>query len=217
MNDKGLRKELSCLAVLLFGIYENTPWKQQGKSYDFYDLKGTVESLAAQFKLPMVLRPMDHFLLVQNRGIECVVKDTRIGFFGELSSGVLDRYGLSGSVHVMELDFDALVGKLPHKFNFVPVPKFPETYRDLSVLVDKSTLSGTLEDLVRSAGEPLLHKVELYDCFEDKKLPSGKKSLTFALSFQSPDKTLTDDEVNPVFEQIVRTLSEHLGATLRDA
>jgi phenylalanyl-tRNA synthetase beta chain len=58
--------------------------------------------------------------------------------------------------------------------------------------------------------------VELFDHYQGKRLPPGKKSLTFALSFQSPEKTLTDEEVNPIFEKIVGSLSEQLGAALRE-
>ncbi|MBI5299436.1 MAG: hypothetical protein HY877_03980, partial [Deltaproteobacteria bacterium] len=57
--------------------------------------------------------------------------------------------------------------------------------------------------------------VEIYDCFESKKLEAGKRSLAFALAFQSPEKTLTDDEVNPVFDKIVKALGDKYGATLR--
>ena len=59
--------------------------------------------------------------------------------------------------------------------------------------------------------------MELYDQFEGRKLQEGKKSLTFALAFQLPDKTLTDEEVNPVFDKIVAVLHKKLGATLRDS
>jgi len=70
--------------------------------------------------------------------------------------------------------------------------------------------------LILKAGQPLLQRVELYDHFEGKKIQSGKKSFTFALSFQSKDKTLSDDEVNPLFETIVQTLKTDLDASLRE-
>ena len=63
---------------------------------------------------------------------------------------------------------------------------------------------------------PLISRVELYDYFEGKKIEEGKKSLTYALIFQSSERTLTDEEVNPVFDKIVYGLSDKLGATLRE-
>ena len=73
-----------------------------------------------------------------------------------------------------------------------------------------------LAKLVRSASGPLIGKVELFDQFEGNKLEKGEKSLTLALSFQSPDRTLTDEEINPLFENVVATLKDKLGARLRD-
>jgi len=105
---------------------------------------------------------------------------------------------------------------LPKQFRFSPLPKFPETYRDISILIDKPVTSGEVIDRINQAGGSLLKKIELYDYFEGKKIQEGKKSLTYALTFQSNDRTLSDEEVNPVFEKIVKNLSNHLGAVLRE-
>jgi phenylalanyl-tRNA synthetase beta chain len=83
--------------------------------------------------------------------------------------------------------------------------------------VDKPVSAGEIGQIIRQAGGPLLKKTALYDHFEGKKLEPGKKSLTFALTFQSPDRTLTDEEVNPVFEKIVQQLVEKVQAHLREA
>ena len=213
----GTRKERRCLAVLLHGVHENTPWKTQGKFHDFYDLKGLVESLEAQFKLNLAYNVLDRFPLASGRGMEFLVENSRLGFFGELSSQIRESFDLPGPVFVMELDFDVLMQRLPDTVTYKPIAKYPETYRDLSILVEKTVFSESIEKLIHKAGGSILRKVELYDCFVGKKLPPEKKSLTFALSFQSPNKTLTDDEVNPIFEKIVQMLNEKMGATLRDA
>jgi len=82
--------------------------------------------------------------------------------------------------------------------------------------VDRSVTSQKAADLILKTGSPLIQKVELYDHFEGKKIQADKKSLTFALSFQSAERTLSDDEVNPLFEKIVQTLKSELGASLRE-
>ena len=82
--------------------------------------------------------------------------------------------------------------------------------------MDQQITSQLVSDLILNTGQPLLKRVELYDHFEGKKIESGKKSLTFALSFQSKDRTLTDEEVNPLFETIIQTLKTELNASLRD-
>ena len=82
--------------------------------------------------------------------------------------------------------------------------------------MDQTVQAQAISDLILQTSGPLIRRVELYDQYQGKRLPSGKKSLTFALSFQSPDKTLTDEEVNPIFAKIVGSLSDQLGAALRE-
>jgi phenylalanyl-tRNA synthetase beta chain len=81
--------------------------------------------------------------------------------------------------------------------------------------VDRQVTSQKVSDLILKTGHPLLKRVELYDHFEGKKIQLDKKSLTFALSFQSKDKTLSDNEVSPLFEAIVQMLKTELDASLR--
>ena len=114
------------------------------------------------------------------------------------------------------MNMEALAAAIPDRPRFQSIPKYPETYRDISILVDQTVQAQTISDLIRQTSGPLIRRVELYDQYQGKRLPPGKKSLTFALSFQSPEKTLTDEEVNPIFEKIVGSLSDQLGAALRE-
>ena len=123
---------------------------------------------------------------------------------------------LHRNVFVWELDLQKIEESLPPCPRFQNIAKFPEIYRDISILVDRQVTSQKVSDLILKAGHPLLKRVELYDHFEGKKIQSDKKSLTFALSFQSKDKTLSDDEVSPLFESIVQMLKTELDASLRE-
>ena len=216
-GKQGGREEKTVLAALATGIYENNVWKQTGKSYDYFDLRGILDSVTGQMKLKLAERPVvSQPYMLPGKSVELLAGGQVCGYFGELSPGVVRQYELPRHCVVFELDFDKLVGALPEPVRFVPLPKFPETYRDISILIDKKIASGEVSARISQVGEPLLRKVELYDYFDGKKIQEGKKSLTYALTFQSADRTLTDDEVNPVFAKIVETLSSQLGATLRD-
>ena len=216
-GKQGGREEKTVLAALATGIYENNVWKQTGKSYDYFDLRGILDSVTGQMKLKLAERPVvSQPYMLPGKSVELLAGGQVCGYFGELSPGVVRQYELPRHCVVFELDFDKLVGTLPEPVRFVPLPKFPETYRDISILIDKKIASGEVSARISQVGEPLLRKVELYDYFDGKKIQEGKKSLTYALTFQSADRTLTDDEVNPVFAKIVETLSSQLGATLRD-
>ena len=110
----------------------------------------------------------------------------------------------------------ALENAISSSLQFQKIAKFPETYRDISILVDRQVTSQQVADLILKTGSLLIRKVELYDHFEGKKIQADKKSLTFALSFQSADRTLVDEEVTPLFERIIQTLENKLGASLRE-
>ena len=147
------------------------------------------------------------------KSANCYVDANELGKLGQLSP---DKTEIEEKVFVWELDLQKLEKSLPPRPHFQNIAKFPETYRDISILVDRQVTSQKASDLILKAGQPLLKRVELYDHFEGKKIQSDKKSLTFALSFKSKDKTLSDDEVSPLFDAIVQTLKTELDASLRE-
>lgn len=216
-KDENTPSERTSFACLVHGGYEYNVWKSQGRHYDYYDLKGALETVIAQFKLTLEYRENHAPFLSPGKSMDCLVGDKPIGFLGEVSPRLGRQWDLGPNLYAFEIDFDTLVSLRSDKIRFVPIPKYPETFRDISILVDKSAPSGTIADLIQDVGKPIINRVELYDHFEGKKLGKDKKSLTFALSFQSSEKTLTDDEVNPVYEKIVRALRDKLGASLREA
>ena len=208
--------EISCLAALATGPYPNSVWKDSGKSFDFYNLKGMLETLAERFQVELEFRPSSRNFLDSGQSVEGFVGDRCIAYLGRLCPVMARRLEVSSDIYVFELNMEALAAAIPEQTRFQPIPKYPETYRDISILVDQTVQAQTISDLILQTSGPLIRRVELYDQYQGKRLPSGKKSLTFALSFQSPDKTLTDEEVNPIFEKIVGSLSDQLGAALRE-
>jgi phenylalanyl-tRNA synthetase beta chain len=216
-NKKGKGShEIACLAALATGPYPNSVWKDSGKPFDLYDLKGALETLTEHFQVDLELRPSQRSFLDSGQSADGFVGDRCVVYFGRLCPVMARRLELSPDIYVFELNVEALAAAIPDRTRFQSIPKYPETYRDISILVDQTVQAQTISDLIRQTSEPLIRRVELYDQYQGKRLPPGKKSLTFALSFQSPEKTLTDEEVNPIFEKIVANLSGQLGASLRE-
>jgi len=209
--------ERSCFAAIVTGTYPQDVWTQTGKGYDFFDLKGTLESLLSHFKIKAEYQPTSKPFFKQGTSIDCLAGDMPLASLGELTPALAKLFELDQPLFALEIDLEAWTRALPQTVRFEPLPKFPGIFRDISLLVDKSVSAGEIGKIIRQAGGPLLKKAVLYDHFEGKKLEPGKKSLTFALTFQSSDRTLTDDEVNPVFEKIVQLLVEKVQAHLRDA
>ena len=214
IDSQGKRVQKTVLTAAVLGPYELTPWKPRGKEYDFYDLKGALDNLCSHFGLQVGFPAnVNRSYLLEEKSANCYVDANELGYMGQLSP---DKTEIAEKVFVWELDLQKLEKSLPPRPHFQNIAKFPETYRDISILVDRQVTSQKASDLILKAGQPLLKRVELYDHFEGKKIQSDKKSLTFALSFQSKDKTLSDDEVSPLFETIVQTLKTELDASLRE-
>ncbi len=214
-EDGGKRIETASLAALAVGPYEPNVWKESGAACDFYDVKGALETAISDLRMTCELRPADRDFLAPGAA-DCLINGVVVGYIGALSDAIQRAWELPHVAYAFELDFNAVTEQLPGRPQFHSIPKFPEVYRDISVLVDRSVKAGALTEQIRAAGGPLLRRIDLYDHFEGKKIEKGKKSLTYSLSFQSPDRTLSDEEINPVFDKIVNTLSEKLGATLRE-
>lgn len=214
LGSSGEQTEKAVFSAIVLGPYELTPWKPRGKAYDFYDLKGVLETLAAQLHLQLETSSDDRSFMTPGKSVRVWVNNAELGCLGQMAAeknlvGELDIYAL-------EIDLAVLEQQASSFRHFQPIPKFPETYRDISILVDRSVTAQQVEKLIFKASSPLIHKVELYDHFEGKKIQADKKSLTFALSFQSAERTLSDDEVNPLFENIFQALKSELGASLRE-
>ena len=207
--------EIPSLAVLMAGTAPLRLWNETGKAYDYHDVKGALEFLLSGFKVSLQFRPSTRSFLDAEKSLEGFAEGVLVASLGQLNGRLTRRLDLHPGIHVFEMNVEVLVRLAPRSHKFSAIPKFPETYRDISILLDQSVKSETVTDLIRQTGIPLIHRVDLYDLFEGKKLEKGKKSLTFALSFQSPEKTLTDAEVNPIFDKIVQILSDQLGAQLR--
>jgi phenylalanyl-tRNA synthetase beta chain len=140
----------------------------------------------------------------------------RFGILGQLSNRSREVFDLKKPAFVAELNFDHLV-KLarPGRHKFQAIPKFPPVLRDLAVVIDDFITFKQVINLIRKEGGELLKDVSLFDIYVGPQIPKGKKSLAFSLTYRSDKRTLTDEKVNEVHQQIFNRLSSELGAELR--
>ncbi|MDI6770378.1 MAG: phenylalanine--tRNA ligase subunit beta [Anaerolineales bacterium] len=142
--------------------------------------------------------------------------EREIGVFGELHPQVRQNYDLPTSpLLAAELDLDALLSLIPERYESWPVPAYPPVLEDLALVVDESLPAERLAEVIRQAGGKILADVRLFDLYRGEKIGAGKKSLAYSLTYQAPDKTLTDKDVAGIRTRILRRLEQELGATLR--
>jgi phenylalanyl-tRNA synthetase beta chain len=132
------------------------------------------------------------------------------GSLGELRAGRLD-----GSWGVFELDLDALFARVPERRVYEDVITYPAVKQDLAFVVDENVEAGTLVDAACEAAGPELREIRVFDVYRGEQVGEGKKSVALAVAFQSPERTLSDEDAASLRHRIVAALADRFGATLR--
>ncbi|WP_138205160.1 phenylalanine--tRNA ligase subunit beta [Haloimpatiens lingqiaonensis] len=194
--------------ILTIGMYGDT---------DYFYLKGVVENVLevlgvekASFK-----RESENTAFHPGKTAALYVGKECAGILGEIHPDVCENYEVSENCYVAELNLDILFQNAVLERKYKPLPKFPAVTRDLAVLVNEEVLVQEIEEIIKKQGGNLLESYRLFDVYQGKQIPEGKKSVAYALIYRLEDRTLTDKEVTKVHDKILRSLEYKLGAELR--
>ncbi len=138
-----------------------------------------------------------------------------VAVLGEVHPEVAERFDLTARACLMELDLERLYLAVPDVVFNQPIARYPAAQRDLAIVVDASVPAALVFETIRAAGGDLLRNAILFDVYTGKGIPEGKKNLAYALTYQSPERTLTDQEVERAHATIVQALGSQFGAELR--
>ena len=214
-KTEGLVQE-NVIAGLIAGNRDAEGWTAGKDKLDFFDAKGDLESLLALGGCA------DRFSFVADRHValhpgQCarIERDGEtVGFMGALHPSLLKKLDLNGPVYLFEVTLDAVTGgKLPR---FSSLSKFPESRRDLALLVDQSTAFAQIRTTAVEAAGEFIKQVTLFDVYQGQGIEPGRKSLALGLTWQHPSRTLNDEEINSAVSAVVSALRDRCGATLRE-
>ena len=219
-EDGPLPEERTRLAVVLTGRRQLEDWTDGAPSVaDFYDLKGILDALFDALHLPVTFEAADHPSYRPGRAARLLIDRQQIGLMGELHPGVVKGYDLrverDQPVLAADIDLDALLALMPDSHKYAPLLTYPPVREDVALVIDATLPAASVEAALRAAGGALLREVALFDVYQGGQLPPGKKSLAYHLTFQAPDKTLTDADVSRQRGRIMRLLEQQIGAALR--
>jgi phenylalanyl-tRNA synthetase beta chain len=206
------------LCIAMSGPRRPATWSgSDSESLDLFDLKGVLETLCGHLHLTdCTYAPAEYTTFQTGRAARLLVGDTDVGVLGEVASLVRDNLDIpTQCVCLAELDVEALLAQVPASYRQEPTSRFPAVTQDLALVVDEGVPAAQVHAAIVRAGGRLLHKAELFDVYRGAQVPAGKKSLAYALAFQAPDRTLTDEEVSKQQARILRVLEKELGAQLR--
>ena len=220
-EEGDLPDELSHLALVLTGPKATADWQNgQSGDHNFYDLKGSIEQLFAGLYLPVTAEPVDHPSYRPGRSARLLVDGQQVGVMGEFHPAVVKGFDLrverDQPVLGAQINLEVLLPLIKDRFPYQSLSTYPPILEDLALVVDRGVPSGEVEAALRKAGGFLLSSVTLFDVYEGDQLPSGKKSLAYHLTFQAPDKTLTDKDVSKQRQRILKQLEQSIGAKLRE-
>jgi len=212
------RGETRGAAFAWTGLATADHWSETRRNVDFFDLKGVVDQLAAVGLVSMTYLESHVPYLVTGRAATIAVNGQPVGCLGLLDPSTADRRGLPAGdeVFVAEIDLDRLTSEAQTvALRAAALPRYPWVVRDVSILVDDALSAETVRDTIRSAAPDTLVQVREFDRYQGKGIPDSKISLSFRLTFQSPERTLTDDEVQGGMQHIIDALVRGLGAIQR--
>ena len=135
---------------------------------------------------------------------------------GEVHPAVRKNYNFPPSpVLAAEFDLDLIIETSNLYFDNKPISSFPAVYEDIAVIVDETVPAASLEAAILQAGGKLLNSVRLFDVYRDEKIGEGRKSMAYELTYQAPDRTLTDKDAETIRNRVVRALKNRFDAVLR--
>ena len=212
LNDS-LPEQSVHIGAVLTGLREpRGPWGP-GRPVEAADAFEAVRVIGRACGVEVALRPAQVLPWHPGRCAEVLVGGLVVGHAGQLHPAVIERAGLPKGTCAIELDLDAIPVT-----ETLPAPRvspFPAVFQDLSLVVDAGVPAYAVIDAVRDGAGELLEDVSLFDVYTGPQVGEGNKSLTLALRFRAPDRTLTEDEASAARDAALTAAAERLGATLR--
>ena len=189
------------IPTLAIGLY--------GGDEDFFTLKGIVENLLDSFGAQVDYNASSEPYLHPGRQANALVGDAVVATFGEVHPDVATKYDMPVRVYTAEIDLSVLFAIEQPRILYKALPRFPAVERDLALLCDATMPVASIEKIIRKAGGKMLESTELFDVYQGAQIEAGKKSVAYSLKFRSADRTLSDEDIDPVLNKIFAKLKEN--------
>nr|Q31F19.1 RecName: Full=Phenylalanine--tRNA ligase beta subunit; AltName: Full=Phenylalanyl-tRNA synthetase beta subunit; Short=PheRS [Hydrogenovibrio crunogenus XCL-2] len=190
-------------------------WSGENRPVDFYDLKGDVETLLAMSHVQDKVRfePTEFAIFHPGQSAALILNGQTVGLMGQLHPGLVKSAGVSGKVYLFQMDLATIMEtKVPAA---KPISKFPEVQRDLAFVVDAELPVQKLLDAIDHVQSDILKAVEIFDIYQGEGIEETQKSIALTLKIQHQDRTLQDEEVDQLIEQVILKAKEQVNAELR--
>ncbi len=208
-----LPQEMESLCGVVSGRHADRWGRPTGDAAGFFDAKAYLDHLLRELRLCAEFREAVDYAYLPGRTAAVIVDGRQVGLLGQVHPRVAAGFDIEADVAMFEVDLDALLPYVPGAVHYQPVPAFPSLEQDLAIIVPDEVAAARALGIIQ--GSPLVRSASVFDVYSGPPVPRGKKSLAFSITFQAPDRTLTDTEVSRQRQRIIERLKRDLGAELR--
>lgn len=210
----GSYDEKKHLTLTVTGNRSAESWTQPQNASGFFMLKGYVTAVLQRLGLDSLkTQPLENDVFAE--GIAFSIGNDVIVELGAIRKPVLKHFDIKQEVLFADFNWDAITKLVSGKIKYTEISKFPEVRRDLALLVDSSVSFEEIYSITRQTEKSLLKDISLFDVYEGKNLPEGKKSYAVSFVLQDSSKTLTDEQIDKIINKIRHNLETQVGAALR--
>ena len=206
-------QETKTLAGLIKGNVSDDYWNEKSRESSFYDLKGIVLDLLANFEVQHSFKPATNKFLHPGMSSSIVFKNKPVGFLGSLHPEYIEKLGLKQDIFIFSLEIPNLINKPITSYR--EFSRQPLTSRDLAFLINKEITAETLQQVIESSAGKFFKDIKIFDVYQGKGITDDKKSIALSVSWQSMKNTLLDSDIDTAVEKIVNSVKSKLGGELR--
>lgn len=206
--------EVPNLAFAISGNVVDKSYNGQAVPVDFYYAKGIVENLLETYEEVEFVPTNNQAAMHPGRTAVININGRLAGFVGQIHPATAKKYDVA-ETYVASLDMEVMLEELPAQTIFNDIPKVQAVHRDIALLIDAEVTHAQIVSVIKSSCVKTLKQVELFDIYQGKNLPAGKKSMAYSLTFQPAENTMTDDEITAAVNKITKNLVEKLNVEIR--
>lgn len=202
------------LTLFVTGNRTNESWTNPLKPSDFFFFKGYVSSILERLGIRKIQnKPVTSDVFAE--GIAIASGNDILVEFGTVKKSILKHFDIKQDVFYADFNWNLILKLIGSKIKFTDIPKYPEVRRDLALLVDENVAFDAIYTIARQTEKSLLKEVNLFDVYQGKNLPEGKKSYAVSFILQDNSKTLTDEQIDKILNKLQKNFENELGASLR--
>lgn len=210
-------KESTLLGIWICGKRRSKNWSVVETESTVFELKANIENILSRMGLSQ--RKITHEQYSDEifaSGMRLTIKNAEIGKWGIIQKDILKHFDIETNVYFAELNWDNIIAEaMKNEVQYTEVSKFPSVKRDLALLIDKNVTFAEIEEIAYQVERKILKEITLFDVYEGRHLPEGKKSYAVNFILQDNDKTLEDKRIDSTMRKIQTSLEKQLGAQLR--